>query len=146
MTDPKNLIERAEAALEGLGNGSWEAAGQYVFEMHDEKPVYPVVEARGWGYLTGHGNGALGLRPAEADAIQGRHMRLVAESRSLVPELLEALKAKLEENERLRELAKDAFDEGVSQGISIGHPLYSKATGPSGEWDDSEAKEAIDGD
>lgn len=104
MADPKELIERAEAALEGLGNGSWKVdrAGQHVFEMHDGEPAYTVVQARGWGYLTGHGSGALGLKPAEADAIQGRHMRLIAESRSLVPELNAALKAALKENERLR--------------------------------------------
>ena len=49
----------------------------------------PICDIRGWGYLTGNGHGALGLKHEEAAAIQEANARLI----SAAPDLLEALKA-----------------------------------------------------
>lgn len=37
-----------------------------------------IFDVRGWGYLTGHGHGALALDTAEAKAIQTANARLAA--------------------------------------------------------------------
>lgn len=54
----------------------------------DEKGAWPVCDIRGWGHLTGHGVGALGLDPKVAAAIQDANARLIAAA----PDMLEALR------------------------------------------------------
>jgi hypothetical protein len=39
----------------------------------------PVIDIRSWGYLTGHGHGALGLPQRDAEAEQDSFGELVAE-------------------------------------------------------------------
>jgi hypothetical protein len=48
-----------------------------------------LFDVRGWGYLTGHGHGGLGLDELAAYAIQKANARLIAAA----PDMLEALLA-----------------------------------------------------
>lgn len=54
-----------------------------------------LFDVRGWGYLTGHGHGALGLDAVTAEKIQMANAALAAAA----PELLEALKRILDANQ-----------------------------------------------
>ncbi len=47
-----------------------------------------ICDIRGWGYLTGHGHGALGLPEDEARAVQASNAHLIAAA----PAMLEALR------------------------------------------------------
>lgn len=52
-----------------------------------QAPHAKVCDIRGWGYLTGNGEGALGLPEAEAVAIQLANARLIAAAPDLLIQL-----------------------------------------------------------
>lgn len=73
-----NEEERLEIVnkLNGNGKKKFNASRDNVHILIDDSPIFLV---RGWGYLTGHGIGGLGLQPQEAIEIQDSLLEWVIE-------------------------------------------------------------------
>ena len=68
--------------------GPWESETEYECAVYAHNHQMKIADIRGWGYLTGKGQGGLGLSSAEASKIQNANARAIAE----VPEMVKLLK------------------------------------------------------
>lgn len=87
----QDLIARLTKASELASPGKWfvDEDAHRIWVKDPFKGNHPLFDVRGWGYLTGHGHGALGLPTNVAEQIQ----RANAEIASIGPkDLLEILK------------------------------------------------------
>ena len=72
--------------------GPWESETEYECAVYAHNHQMKIADIRGWGYLTGKGQGGLGLSSAEASKIQNANARLIAAA----PEMLEVIHDLLE--------------------------------------------------
>lgn len=68
--------------------GPWESETEYECAVYAHNHQMKIADIRGWGYLTGKGQGGLGLSSAEASKIQNANARLIAAA----PEMFEFIK------------------------------------------------------
>lgn len=83
----KSSGERLKRALACFA-GPWRPEGAWIWGRSLKGGANHVADVRGWGYLTGHGHGALALDGNEAKEIQNSIGHLLAAA----PDLLNALK------------------------------------------------------
>lgn len=81
----------------------WFHAGGKIWAKSHKGGNTFFADVRGWGYLIGHGSGALGLGIEEAVDIQDKIWGPLLAS---VPELIRKLEETEKENERLKKLVE----------------------------------------
>ena len=91
-------LEAVRARAEAAHPGPWTHGNptSWIWGPSEKGGVTHVADIRGWGYLTGHGHGALALSQEEALARQAATGAFIAHARTDIPALLD-------EVERLRE-------------------------------------------
>lgn len=116
--------------LRGLARSAdqstWKADphGLYVWADHPEKGPWPILDIRGWGFLTGKGHGALGLPKEVAIQLQRQVCDYVAAANPA------AILSLLDEREALRadveRLTGERFTVDPETGDEIAwHELYA---------------------
>ena len=99
-------VLRVGRTLENVPAGPWDAdtMGNYVWapclpreggRPREEDEKFRVLEARGWGHLTGRGAGGCAMPDARAGDIQDAVVKFAASARQSVPRLLRILSALL---------------------------------------------------
>ncbi|MCW5697397.1 MAG: hypothetical protein KIS96_11785 [Bauldia sp.] len=86
-------------ALAELPPPPWTSQYAYIWAPSERGDVFTIAQARGFGYYTGNGHGALGLTIEEAHRRQDRVAKFIIRARNDLPALLahvDALEALLE--------------------------------------------------
>jgi len=111
MTLSKEQIEAIQARAEKALEGPWsrDVVGLGIWCPSRRGGETKIFDIRGWGYLTGHGHGALGLPSEEATAIQKANGDFVAHARIDIPALCQQALRAIELEAEKQELAMQAL-------------------------------------
>ncbi len=123
--------------FEGHTPGSWKVGYRAldIWAPSAKRGEAKIFDVRGWGYLTGKGDGSLGLSEDQAIAIQTANANLAAAA----PDLLAAYKAALARAEEAERQRDEAFTAGAE---AMREAAASKAN-DMGDWGIYEAIRAI---